>query len=103
VPVEKPPDRRKRRRPAALAEPLADLCQSQIGCLGDQLQQPLPVLLDRRRAPITALRQRCHRAAAAPPLRQLDHKARADGKHRRHSTHAATGFDLLNHPFSKIH
>lgn len=56
MPVEEPPDRRDRRRQPALAEPGADLLQRQIGRLGDQLQKPLAMPLDRRRTAIAALR-----------------------------------------------
>src|SRR5436305_949829 len=56
APIEEPPNRGNRRpETAILLQPYAYLIQRQVRCLCHLLQQPVPVVLDRARAPVAAL------------------------------------------------
>ena len=84
-------------------EPVADLRQGEVRRLGHQLQQPIAVPLERRRAPITALGSRRYSSALSPGLCQLDHKARTDREHGGHPAHAAARLNLPNHSLAKVY
>src|SRR5450631_1618484 len=102
VPLVKPPNRgsaylKSFRR----CQPRADLIKCQIGLSGDEVEQPLLVLL-KRRAAVARARLRRDAAGCLPAVHPADGSRRCKIKQARGFATALTGFDQSHHTISQI-
>src|SRR5262245_5151634 len=102
VPVEEAPDRADARLLLALrAQTLADLLQRQVRLRGDQLDQPLLVLLQRRAA-VTGAGLGLDASGLPPAIHPPDRRRNAEIENARRFARALAGLDKLDRAYPEV-